>query len=80
MSPRSHPPLKKGRVPVKGWLPIAIGLLAIVFGSVWTLQGLDLLGGSGGMNGNTFWAVAGPIVAIGGIALIVTGLRIRSRP
>lgn len=65
---------------MKGWLPIACGLLAVVLGSVWTLQGLDLLGGSGGMNGKGIWAVIGPIVALGGIVLIVRGLRIRSRP
>jgi hypothetical protein len=64
---------------VKGWLPFAIGLLAVVLGVVWTMQGLDLLGGSA-MSGNTFWAVVGPIVAVGGVALIVVGLRIRRRP
>ena len=64
---------------MKGWLPFAIGLLAVVLGVVWTMQGLDLLGGSA-MSGNTFWAVVGPIVAVGGVALIVVGLRIRRRP
>lgn len=63
---------------MKGWLPIAGGLLAVVLGSVWTLQGLDVLGNSP-MSGNTFWAVVGPIVAIVGVALIVMGLRTRSR-
>ena len=64
---------------MKGWLPFAIGLLAVVMGAVWTLQGLDLLGGSA-MSGSTFWAVVGPVVVAGGIALIVVGLRIRRRP
>lgn len=64
---------------VKGWLPFAVGLLAVVLGVVWTLQGLDLLGGSA-MSGNTFWAVVGPVVALAGAALIVVGLRVRRKP
>ena len=31
---------------MKGWLPMALGLLAVVLGAVWTLQGLDVLDGS----------------------------------
>jgi uncharacterized membrane protein HdeD (DUF308 family) len=65
---------------VRGWLPFAAGLLAVVLGAVWTLQGLDLLGGSA-MSGNTLWAVVGPIVAVIGVALIVLAMRIRrSKP
>jgi hypothetical protein len=64
---------------MKGWLPIAGGMLAVVLGAVWTLQGLNLLGGSV-MSGVTFWAVVGPIVAVAGIALIVLGMRRRSAP
>ena len=64
---------------MKGWLPFAVGLLAVVLGSVWTLQGLDLLGGSA-MSGNTFWAVVGPVVVVAGAALIAIGLRVRRRP
>jgi hypothetical protein len=62
---------------MKGWLPIAGGMLAVVLGAVWTLQGLDLLGGSV-MSGVTFWAVVGPITALAGIALIVLGVRRRN--
>ncbi|HEV8569971.1 MAG TPA: hypothetical protein VGQ92_23275 [Actinoplanes sp.] len=63
---------------MKGWLPMAVGLLAIVLGAVWTLQGLDILAGSV-MTGVTVWAIVGPIVAFVGLVLIVIGLRIRSR-
>jgi hypothetical protein len=63
---------------MKGWLPMAVGLLAIVLGAVWTLQGLDILAGSV-MTGVTVWAIVGPIVAFVGLLLIVIGLRIRSR-
>jgi hypothetical protein len=54
------------------------GVLLVLTGGVWTLQGLNLLGASGGMNGVRIWVVIGPLVAIGGVALIVAG--VRSRP
>jgi hypothetical protein len=64
--------------PLKGWLPMAVGLVGVVLGALWTLQGLGVLQGSR-MSGVDAWAVAGPIVAFAGLVLIVTGLRIRSR-
>ena len=53
---------------------IALGAVLIIFGAVWYLQGVDVLGGSG-MSGETLWAVVGPIVALVGAGLLVTGLR-----
>ena len=41
------------------------------------LQGIGLIGGSA-MTGSPLWAILGPIIALGGIALIVVGSR--SRP
>ena len=43
---------------------------------VWTLQGLDILGGSA-MSGVTLWAVVGPLVAIAGLWLAASGYRRR---
>jgi hypothetical protein len=59
------------------WLLLVLGLLAVLFGVVWTLQGLDLLGADGGMNGQPVWAVIGPIVAIVGLVLAWLGVRAR---
>ena len=59
---------------VLGW----VGVLAVVVGIVWTLQGLGYLGGSA-MTDDRLWAVVGPIVAICGIALAIAGLRRRVR-
>lgn len=60
---------------MKRWLLIVIGLLLVLVGTVWTLQGLDLLGQSGGMNGQRLWAVLGPLVAVGGLVLITVAAR-----
>ena len=54
---------------------IVVGVLLVLAGVVWTLQGLDLMGQSGGMNGNKIWAVIGPIVGLVGIGLLVGGVR-----
>ena len=61
---------------MKAWLPLALGMLAIVVGAVWTLQGLGYLSGSV-MTDDRTWAVVGPIVALAGLILVAVGLRIR---
>jgi hypothetical protein len=63
---------------VRGWPWLTAGLLAVVLGALWTLQGLDVLGGSV-MSGVSAWAVIGPIVAVAGLGLIVVGVRRRGR-
>jgi hypothetical protein len=62
---------------MKDSLLIALGALLVIAGVVWGLQGLGYLGGSV-MSGVTFWAVAGPLVALAGLAMAVTGVRRRS--
>ena len=66
------------RVVLKGWTLMTLGVLAVVLGGLWTLQGLDVIGGSV-MSGVSMWAVIGPIVAVVGLLLIVVGVRRRSR-
>ena len=65
-------------VVLKGWTLMALGVLAVVLGGLWTLQGLDVVGGSV-MSGVGMWAVIGPIVAVAGLVLIAMGVRRRSR-
>ena len=50
------------------------GILLLVFGVLFGLQGLDVIGGSA-MSGTTLWAVLGPIIAIVGIVLLVRSSR-----
>jgi len=63
---------------MRSWLGLTVGILAVLVGVVWTLQGLGQLGGSA-MTGERIWAVIGPIVGLGGLVLIVVGLRSRRR-
>lgn len=55
-------------------LRIALGALLVVVGGLWTLQGLDVLGGSA-MSGVTLWAIIGPVVAVAGVVLVLSGRR-----
>ena len=59
-----------------GWL--ILGVLAVAVGAVWTLQGLNILGGSV-MSGNPMWAIIGPIVAVVGLVLVGIGAGIGRR-
>jgi hypothetical protein len=56
-------------------LAVGLGALLILVGLIWTLQGLDVLGGSA-MSGVTLWAIVGPIVAILGAWLVVRAVRV----
>ena len=58
---------------IKKLVLIGGGVLITVAGVVFTLQGLDFLGGSV-MSGVTFWAVVGPLIALAGIAVAGIGL------
>jgi hypothetical protein len=53
---------------------LIVGVLLVLTGVVWTLQGLGYLAGSV-MTGVTVWAVIGPVVAIVGAGLVAAGIR-----
>ena len=55
---------------------VVLGVVLVVTGSVFTLQGLGYLAGSA-MTGVTLWAVVGPILAVVGVVLIVRATRTR---
>jgi hypothetical protein len=58
----------------KRYLLAGVGVLLVLVGLVWTLQGLGYIGGSV-MSGVTLWAVVGPLVMLAGVALVVVGIR-----
>jgi hypothetical protein len=55
-------------------LGLTAAAVMVIVGVVWTLQGLDYLGGSF-MSGSTTWAVIGPVVAGFGVALGIVAVR-----
>lgn len=61
---------------MKGWLPLTLGLLAIVLGALWTLQGLGYVEGSA-MTGQRVWALVG--VAVGAVGLVVLTIALDAR-
>jgi Na+/melibiose symporter-like transporter len=65
---------------MNGWVRVAGGVVLLVVGVVWILQGSGATGGSGGMNGQSQWLVIGLVVAVVGLILVVAGVRkVRSR-
>ncbi len=55
-----------------------LGVLFILGGAVWFLQGINVLPGSF-MSGQSQWAVRGGLLALLGLVLIVFASRIRAR-
>ena len=55
-------------------LLIAAGIIAIVAGVTFALQGFGVVGGSV-MSGSSLWAVLGPLIALAGLLAVVAGLR-----
>lgn len=54
-----------------------LGILCLLVGCVWILQGINVLPGSF-MTGQTKWAVYGGLLAIAGIGLLISANRRRS--
>jgi LPXTG-motif cell wall-anchored protein len=53
-----------------------LGVLCLLAGCVWILQGINILPGSF-MTGQTKWAIYGGLMAVVGIALLISGRRRR---
>jgi hypothetical protein len=51
------------------WVGRIIGVVLVLIGGLWTLQGLNLVGGSF-MTGSALWLVIGIVVVIAGLALL----------
>jgi len=60
------------------WFTI-VGILMVLFGSTFALQGADYLGGSS-MTGSMFWLYAGVGIAILGIILFLVALGFKNQP
>ncbi|MEO7912842.1 MAG: hypothetical protein ABIV47_24595 [Roseiflexaceae bacterium] len=53
---------------------VGVGIVLILLGGLWLLQGVGILGGSV-MTGQSFWAIVGGILLIVGIVLGALGMR-----
>lgn len=60
------------------WGLIVVGVLVLLAGIVFALQGATGIGGGSSMDNNPFWVYAGAVIAVIGLALAVVGVRIRS--
>ena len=61
-------------------LPFLVpGILLLLIGLVWTLQGANVLKGSQLMSGKPMWLVIGIIVAVVGLVLGYFGLGVSQR-
>jgi hypothetical protein len=58
-------------------LQTGLGVLLVLMGLIWTLQGLDILKGSELMSGKPVWAIIGAIVAVTGALLVSRAVRTR---
>lgn len=59
---------------MRNWVLGLGGVVLIIAGALWGLQGFGVIGGSF-MSGNSAWAVIGPVIAIIGLVMAVIGLR-----
>ena len=56
---------------------VGVGAVLDLVGTVWILQGLNILPGSF-MTGQPFWAGAGLVAMLAGMALLILGVRRRA--
>ena len=57
---------------------VVVGGVLAILGLLFTLQGTDVIRGSG-MSGTTFWTIAGPVIIVIGLTMATIGLRGRVR-
>jgi hypothetical protein len=55
-------------------LSLVLGIIALITGGVWILQGVGIIPGSF-MSGQSMWLLIGLVVAAVGLALIYNGIR-----
>jgi hypothetical protein len=63
---------------VTGFVVLTIGVVCVLVGGVWALQGMGIIGGSF-MTSSPTWLVIGLVVAAAGLAMIIVGARGRRK-
>jgi hypothetical protein len=57
---------------------VIAGVVVALLGLLFTLQGAGVITGSA-MSGSAFWAIAGPVIILAGLAMAGVGIRGRMR-
>jgi hypothetical protein len=57
-----------------------VGVLFIIFGAIWVLQGINVLKGDSFMVGQIKWAIYGGCLAAVGIIMLLAAARRRNKP
>ncbi len=59
---------------MRNWLLAVVGIVLVIVGVFWALQGFGTIGGSFMSNNSTF-EIVGPAVAVVGVLLTIVGVR-----
>lgn len=59
---------------MKNWMLVVVGLVCLLIGGIWALQGFGVIGGSF-MTDSPTWLVIGLVVAVAGLALLLVAAR-----
>ncbi len=60
------------------WGSVGIGVLLVLLGGLWSLQGVGIVGGSV-MSGDRLWLFIGVVVVLAGLGLLLSAARARHR-
>ncbi len=63
---------------VRRWGSITLGIVGVLLGGLFFLQGIGLVGGSS-MTGDRMWLFVGLVMVLVGLALLVAGARSRGQ-
>jgi len=58
-----------------GKIEIAVGVILAILGTIFSLQGVGIVGGSSLMDGNSLFIYVGSLIAVVGLVLVALGLR-----
>ncbi|WP_033293016.1 hypothetical protein [Amycolatopsis jejuensis] len=59
---------------MKRWIALAVGVVLVLVGAVWVLQGAGVLKGSF-MTGQKLWFLIGLVAFLGGVVLVAATVR-----
>jgi hypothetical protein len=63
---------------MRSWVFGIVGVVLVLVGLLWVLQGLGAMGNGGFMDGSKTWFAIGLLVGLVGLASVYSGVRRRS--